>query len=180
MRRYLLSSLLAGSLAVGGAFAASQPAAGWNNSATPAPNGGSVNTSACAAFSSLSATFTAAPGATNGTIGIVNAGESYTITVSGPGTGSFRLVGSGSGVPSYAGPASVPGALTFTIPSHLSRSSGIGYYFDSGSGVVTLTASCNVTNQIPSTNVWGASLMALLLVIGGAATFAARHKNNRA
>ncbi len=178
MRRYLVSSLLAGSLAVGGAFAASQPAAGWNNSATPAPNGGSVN--ACAAFSSLSATFTAAPGATNGVGGIVHAGESYTINVSGPGTGSFRLVGSSSGVPSYAGPASVPGALTFTIPSQLSNSSGIGYYFDSGSGVVTLTASCNVTNQIPSTNVWGASLMALLLVIGGAATFAARHKNHRA
>ncbi|QBB71129.1 hypothetical protein ELE36_12630 [Pseudolysobacter antarcticus] len=180
IKRYLLSGLFTSALVAGGALAASQPAVGWTN-ASPTPNGGSPQ-STCAAFSSLSATFTAAPGATNGIIGLPQLNDSYTISVSGPGTGSFRIVGDGAGVVTYAGPASVPGTLTYTVtnPVPPSGALGAGYYFDSGSGTVTLTASCGTVSQLPSISTWGMSLMALLLAVGGAVALTAVNKRRQA
>lgn len=178
MKRYLLSSFFTSALVAGGALAASQPVAGWTNATSLAPNG---LQSTCAGFSRLSSTFPAAPGATSGVGGLPQLNDSYTISVSGPGTGSFRIVGDGAGVVTYAGPTSVPGTLNYIVtnPVPPSGAFGIGFYFDSGSGTVTLTASCSTVSQLPSINTWGMSLMALLLAVGGVVALTAVNKRRQ-
>lgn len=180
MKRYLLSGLFTSALVAGGALAASQPTAGWINATSPAPNG-TLPRNTCAGFSSLSSTFTAAAGATNGILGLPQVNDSYTVSVSGPGTGSFRIVGDGIGTVTYAGPTGAPGTLTYTVSNPVPPvgAIGIGYYFDSGSGTVTLTASCSTVSQLPSINPWGMSLMALVLAVGGAAALTAVNKRRQ-
>ncbi|MBS0438248.1 MAG: hypothetical protein JSS33_02455 [Proteobacteria bacterium] len=137
--------------------------ANWN--AAPKPSATTAST-VCTNFSGISFTGAVAPGATNGMVGTPQVGEIYTITVSGPGTGSFRIVGDAAGALTYAGPASVPGALSYAITASTTLSQGVGYYFDSGSGTVTLTAACVATAATPALGAWGivglASLLALL------------------
>jgi hypothetical protein len=179
MKRYLLSGIFISALVAGGALAASQPATGWTNAVSPTPNGATLST--CIRFSGLSTTLNAAAGATNGVFGAPQLNDSYTISVSGPGTGSFRIVGDGSGVVTYAGPTSVPGTLSYTVSNPVPPvgAIGIGYYFDTGSGTVTLTASCTKVSQLPSINTWGMSLMALLLAVGGAVVLTAVNKRRQ-
>ena len=125
----------------------------------------------CSNFALLSGSGPASAGFTNGISGVADVGETYTISVSGPGTGSFRLVGDSSGTITYAGPASVPGTLTYTFTSPPSPSAeGVGFYFDSGSGQVTITASCAAAmpaaTAVPSLSLWGMLVFGLLLVLG--------------
>ncbi len=180
MKRYLLSTFFTSVLVAGGALAASQPTTGWNNAASPAPNG-SLPRNTCPGFSSLSSTFTATAGKTDGIVGLPQVNDTYTISVSGPGTGSFRIVGDGAGVVTYAGPTSVPGTLSYTVSNPVPPvgAAGVGFYFDSGSGTVTLTATCSTVSQLPSINTWGMSLMALLLAVGGGVALTAVNKRRQ-
>lgn len=137
--------------------------ANWNAAAKPSATAAST---VCTNFSAISFTGAVAPGDTNGIPGTPQVGEIYTITVSGPGTGSFRLVGDSTGATTYAGPASVPATLSYTITGSTVLSEGVGFYFDAGSGNVTLTAACVATAATPALGAWGivglASLLALL------------------
>lgn len=97
-------------------------------------------------------------------------GETYVVNVSGPGTGSFRIVGDSGGVITYAGPTSVPGSLSFTVTTPPSPSAeGVGYYFDSGAGSVTLVASCTAAAAAatPAIGMWGMIALCLLLALVG-------------
>lgn len=140
--------------------------ANWN--AAPKPSSTAAS-NVCTNFSALSFTGTVAPGQTNGIPGTPSVGETYTITVSGPGSGSFRLVGDSSGAPSYAGPASIPGALSYTITGSTTLALGVGYYFDSGSGTVTLTATCAAVaaTPTPTLGTWGVLSLAALIALFG-------------
>jgi hypothetical protein len=126
-------------------------------------------------FSLISGTFDVGPGATNGIPVLPSAGERFTISVSGPGSGSFRIVGDSGGVITFAGPASVPATLSYVATSSLpANTEGVGFYFDSGQGSVTLTASCQPAIS-PAPALGGRGMLflgALLALIGGA--FASR------
>ena len=104
--------------------------------------GGKAASSICSQFGLLSQSFTAAPGATAGLQGTPFAGEVFKITASGPGSGIFRIVPDPTGSMTLAGPASVPATLTYTVPTNPTTGFGVGFYFDSGSGTVSVTASC--------------------------------------
>lgn len=157
------------SLIAAGVFCALAPLcanAQWAAVAKPSTTAASA---VCANFSSLSFTGTAAPGNTNGVPGTPAVGETYTISVAGPGTGSFRIVGDSTGTPSYAGPASVPATLSYTITPSTPLALGVGFYFDSGSGTVTVTASCAAVaaTPTPALGTWGMLGLAALLALLG-------------
>ncbi|MDN5924867.1 MAG: hypothetical protein L0H70_07700 [Xanthomonadales bacterium] len=128
----------------------------------------------CSAFpGTISTTTTAAAGVTNGEVGTPAVGETYTISIAGPGSGTFRMVGDAGGLVTYAGPASVPASLNYTVTSATlpAGAQGVGYYFDSGTGTVTITATCSaaaaVATPVPATEPFALWLLALLLLIGG-------------
>ena len=149
------------SLACGSVYSQS---AGWLSRGQGA--GGGV----CSQFPALSATVTAAAGLTNGIIGVPGAGEVYTISVAGPGTGTFRIVGDPAGAVTYAGPANVPATLSYAVPSSTPPAGavGVGYFFTAGAGTVTITASCT-PGAIPSMGAWGRNLLGVLVLLGGLA-----------
>ena len=163
MGKRLMMPVLAGMLIASSAALASSQ---WKSGTRPAaPTASNV----CNSFSGISRTFTAVAGATNGIPGTPLVGETYVVSVSGPGSGSFRIVGDSGGVITYAGPASVPASLSFTVtvpPSPTAE--GVGFYFDSGSGSVTLVASCTAAaTAAPAIGMWGmAALCALLALVG--------------
>ena len=129
----------------------------------------------CAFFSSISGTFDIGPGATNGIPVLPSAGERFTISVAGPGSGSFRIVGDAGGLITFAGPANVPATLSYVATSSLpANTQGVGFYFDSGQGSVTLTASCQeAISPAPALGGRGMLLLgALLALVGG--TFGSR------
>ena len=124
----------------------------------------------CASFSLISETFDVSAGITNGIPVLPQAGEVFTISVSGPGTGSFRIVGDPAGTVTFAGPTSVPGTLNYTASTPFPNGTvGVGYYFDSGSGTVTLTATCRaVPTQAPTLGTWGLLALGAILAFAGA------------
>lgn len=138
---------------------------GWSGAS--APTGGPPPGPICPGFSALSTTTTAAPGVTNGSVGTTRGGEIYTISVSGPGTGTFRIVGDPAGTVTFAGPGNVPATLSYTATGAPPPGAvGVGYYFDAGAGTVTITASCNIT-PIPVNNPLGLAMLGLLLAVAG-------------
>lgn len=143
---------------------------GWQQPTRPASP---ALSSVCTSFATLSTTTTAGANLTNGNFGTPEPGETYLLSVSGPGTGSFRMVGDPGGTVTYAGPAAVPGTISYTVtnPTPPVGASGIGFYFDSGAGTVTITASCSAIPlaPTPTISVWGMAILALLLALGGIA-----------
>ncbi|HET9049903.1 MAG TPA: hypothetical protein VFN29_13195 [Chiayiivirga sp.] len=149
------------------AGAAPSFAANWNAPARPAaPNA----SDACAGFDLISGDYPAAAGLTNGMTGTPEAGETYSITVSGPGTGSFRLVGDSAGLITFAGPTNVPATLTYTIPSGPLPVGlqGVGFFFDSGAGDVTVSATCSTPAiTVPASSFTTQWLLGAFLLVGG-------------
>ena len=125
---------------------------------------------ACASFSLISETFDVSAGITNGIPVLPQSGEVFTISVSGPGTGSFRIVGDSGGTVTFAGPTSVPGTLTYVANAPFPTGTiGVGYFFDSGAGTVTLTATCRaVPTQAPTLGNWGLLALGAILAFAGA------------
>jgi hypothetical protein len=160
-------------LALGPAVSTAQ-SSGW--AARGAPTGGP-----CQSFSQLSATVTAAAGLTNGIIGPVQPGESFQLSVAGPGTGTFRIVGDPAGTVTYAGPANVPATLSYTVTTATPPvgAVGVGYFFTAGAGTVTITASCT-RGGIPSLDAWGRTLLGLLVALGGIVGVAFMRRRARA
>lgn len=160
MRRRNIGLLASAAMLVIGAAAAQAQSQVW-------PSFGGQGGSPCATFGTISETFTAAAGATNGIVGTPQPGETYTVTVTGPGTGTFRIVGDGGGVVTYAGPTSVPGSLSVTFTGGPAPGAiGVGYFFDTGAGTVTLTATCSVFQSVPAND---RTALVLLVVLGGLA-----------
>lgn len=168
MKMKLIATSFAFAIAVTGSTAA---VAQWGSAANPAAPQASA---LCAAFPAISRTITAGAGATNGQFGTPAVGETYTLSVSGPGTGVFRLVGDPAGAVTYAGPANVPASISYTVTNATPPvgAVGMGYYFDSGSGSVTITATCALA-PVPTTNTLGGALLGMLLVLCGGAWFVA-------
>ena len=147
---------------------------GWTTRGIPA--GGT-----CQNFSQISTTVTAAAGVTNGIVGPVQVGETYVVSVAGPGTGTFRIVGDPAGMVTYAGPANVPASLSYTVATATPPMGavGVGYFFTAGAGTVTITASCS-RGGIPSLDARGRALLGLLLALGGVAGVAYMRRRTRA
>ena len=161
------------------AFALASPAAiaqssGWSTRGAPA--GGP-----CQNFSLLSGTVTAAAGLTSGIVGPVQVGETYQVSVAGPGTGTFRIVGDPAGAVTYAGPANVPASLSYTVNTATPPAGavGVGYFFTAGAGTVTITASC-ARGGIPTLDTWSRALLGLLVALGGVAGVAFMRRRARA
>lgn len=130
----------------------------------------------CSQFASLSGTIPSLPGATNGIFGVPQVGETYTIAVTGPGTGTFRIVGDPSGTITYAGPTTVPGTLTFTVTgAPPPTAAGVGYFFDAGTGTVTLGATCGAFS-VPAGNFPGVALLVGLTALVAIAALFRRRK----
>jgi hypothetical protein len=163
MKCYLMS--LAVTVAAGGSTTAF---AQWGTANSPSAAQASA---LCTAFPAISTTTTAGAGVTNGQFGAPAVGEIYTLNVTGPGTGAFRLVGDPGGTVTYAGPANVPASISYTVVSATppAGAAGMGFYFDSGSGTVTITATCAVAPpaSIPASNAFGKLLLGMLLALGG-------------
>ncbi len=158
---------LACAMVLAAAAAPSLAATTWDAPARPAVPKASAT---CASFDTLSVTANLAAGFTNGIPAIPEAGETYTISVAGPGTGSFRIVGDAAGTVSFAGPASVPGTLVYTIPSGPLPvgTQGVGFYFDSGAGDVTISAVCSASPvAVPASSLGTQWLLGGLLLIAG-------------
>jgi hypothetical protein len=137
----------------------------WDDLARP--KGIQLPGSPCGSFATLSSTFQAAPGFTNGIFGVPLPGEVFRVNVVGPGTGTFRIVGDPAGALTLAGPATVPGTLVFTAPyTPPPTLAGVGFFFDAGAGTVTLGASCSPP-QVPALNRWGLLALILALALGG-------------
>lgn len=162
MRRPVLPLLLSmlAALACASAFAQSNSWIGVRGQAI----------STCAQFAALSGTYPAAPGTTNGVFGTPQSGETYTIAVTGPGTGTFRIVGDPAGAITYAGPTTVPGTLSFQfVGTPPPGAAGIGFFFDAGAGTVTVGASCGAFS-VPAGNGPGiAAMIALVALVALAA-----------
>jgi hypothetical protein len=136
----------------------------------------------CVAFSNLSGDYTVSPGSTGGDYGAPQAGERFTVTFSGSGSGSFRMVGDPGGTVTLSGPTNAPGTLTYIAGgSPVSGAVGVGFYFDSGSGSLTLQASCTfTTHPAPALGARGLALLGALLALAGMATSRrSRRRENR-
>ncbi len=164
MLRSVAVLLLGTGIAVSGSLAfGTDPGWGGSERAKGVIGGGNV----CSQFASLSGTFTATPGFTNGIVGTPQFGDTYRIAVTGPGTGTFRIVGNAVGTVTFAGPTTVPGSLAYTVTGAAPPAAiGVGFLFDAGAGSVTIGASCG-PQQIPALDRW--SLLALIgvLALGG-------------
>jgi hypothetical protein len=128
-----------------------------------------AESSACATFSILSGDYSVGPGSTNGVYGAPQPGERFTLTFSGEGAGSFRVVGDPAGSVTLSGPANAPGTLTYTAGGSFPGGAiGVGFYFDSGSGSQTLQASCvPPTKPAPALGGRGLALLGGLLALAG-------------
>jgi hypothetical protein len=133
----------------------------------------------CASFSTLSGDYAVGPGATNGVYGTPDPGEKFTVTFSGSGSGSFRIVGDPGGTVTLSGPANAPGTLTYIVGGSPTGAPGVGFYFDSGSGSLTLQASClsPTTRPAPALGARALALLGALLALAGIG-FARRSRRN--
>lgn len=117
---------------------------GMDLGATPgwtAKPGGKANSAVCDTFGLVSGNYDTSTLITDGIPGTPIAGEVYTVTISGI-NGTFRIVDDPTGAHTLAGPANMPGTLSYTVPSIPQNLFGIGFYVDSGSGTYSVTASC--------------------------------------
>jgi len=114
--------------------------------------GGKALSVPCESFNLISGNYDTSTVITDGIPGTPSPGEVYTVSISGI-TGSFRLVDDPSGTHTLAGPTSLPGTLTYSVPATPSTSFGVGYYIDSGAGTYNVTASCKgaaVSTALPA------------------------------
>jgi hypothetical protein len=101
----------------------------------------------CADFSSLSGPRIGAR--IDGVSGTFEPGDFVTITITpiGNTTGTWRIINNGFGSVTFAGPASIPGTLTFLVTGPLPiGSDGIGFYVDSVGGDETYDVNATCTD----------------------------------
>lgn len=109
------------------------------------------------------------PDDTNGNFGNVMAGDTFTFTATGGGTGTWRIVGDPGGSITYASGGVFPGTLTYQFTAD-ELDIGIGFYVDSYSGEgSTIYSNCGdgSTVAVPSMSSWSLTLMVFLLSVVG-------------
>ena len=90
------------------------------------------------------------PGSTNGSFGAMEAGDTFTFTATGNGTGTWRIVGDPSGDPTYTAGGVFPGTLTYVVPAGGQIADGMGFYVDSYTGEGdTISGSCGGVASAP-------------------------------
>jgi hypothetical protein len=123
----------------------------------------------CGQIASLTANGLVA-GNTNGIFGILRAGETVTMaaTLGTATAGTFRIVGDPAGAVTLAGPASIPGTLTYGGTGGFPPGAvGVGYFIDTATGGnVNIRASC-AAGAVPTTSQTTLMAMAALLLILG-------------
>ena len=115
-----------------------------------------------------------APGDTNGSFGTMEAGDTFTFTATGNGTGTWRIVGDPSGAPTYTSGGTFPGTLTYEVPAGGLTTDGMGFYVDSYTGAGdTISGSCGnaASAPIPSLSFWSRILVVVLIGLIGFAAF---------
>jgi len=114
------------------------------------------------------------PGDTNGSFGSMEAGDTFTFTATGNGTGTWRIVGDPSGDPTYTAGGAFPGTLTYVVPAGGQAANGMGFYVDSYTGAGdTISGSCGgaVSAPVPSLSFWSRILVVMLIGLFGFAAF---------
>ena len=120
-----------------------------------------------------------APGDTSGDFGTMEAGDTFTFTATGNGTGTWRIVGDPSGVPTYTPGGTFPGTLTYVVPAGGQTADGMGFYVDSYTGAGdTISGSCGdavsalvPSAPVPSLSFWSRILVVVLIGLIGFAAF---------
>ena len=113
------------------------------------------------------------PGSTNGNFGDVLAGDTFTFTATGNGTGTWRIVGDPEGTITYASGGVFPRTLTYTFPAD-ETGVGIGFYVDTYTGDGdTISGVCGdgEATGVPTMTSWSQILMIALLGLFGLAAF---------
>lgn len=113
-----------------------------------------------------------APGDTSGTFGTMGAGDAFTFTATGNGTGTWRIVADPNGITTYTPGGTFPGTLTYEVTA--GAVPGIGFYVDSYTGAGdTISGSCGdaVSAPIPSLSFWSRILVVVLIGLIGFAAF---------
>lgn len=109
------------------------------------------------------------PGDTSGNYGDVTAGDTFTFTATGGGTGTWRIVGDPGGSITYASGGVFPGTLTYQVTAD-ALDVGVGYYVDTYTGESsTISSTCGdgPTVGVPSMSSWSLILMVFLLGVVG-------------
>jgi hypothetical protein len=112
-------------------------------------------TLACSTYASnVSGTYYAFPGSAFGSDGpFESAIFSFTVTGAGGATGTVRLVTSGAGTQTLAGPSSLPATFTYLMPAPGSQPPGLGIYVDSISGgevaAIQISVTCGYAGCMP-------------------------------
>ncbi len=138
-RVLIMATLLAGFV-----FAFQPAATHAQEGEEPGPDGPYPS---CEAYASeFSGVISAYNGQVKGSFGpFVGGVFTFTFTEVDPDVGAtVRLVADPAGATTLAGPTSVPGTLSFTMPADVgSQPTGLGFYFDSGNeGSVNIAISC--------------------------------------
>ena len=114
------------------------------------------------------------PGDTNGTFGTMEAGDTFTFTATGNGTGTWRIVGDPSGNPTYTPGGTFPGTLIYVVPASGQIATGMGFYVDSHTGTGdTISGTCGgaASAPVPSLSFWSRILVVVLIGLIGFAAF---------
>jgi hypothetical protein len=109
------------------------------------------------------------PDDTSGSFGDVTAGDTFTFTATGGGTGTWRIVGDPGGSITYASGGVFPGTLTYQVTAD-ALDVGVGFYVDTYSGEgSTISGTCGdgPTVAVPSMSSWSLILMVFLLGMVG-------------
>lgn len=127
-----------------------------------------AQSAACLQIPQISGTASGA-GATSGIPGVFSPGERVTISATlGTATAAtYRIVGEPAGAVTLAGPANVPGSLSYTVTGPLPPPSiGIGWFLDTTNGTVNITATCALApvEPVPTLSTYGLVATMLLLV----------------
>ncbi len=170
--RWLIAVLAAVPLLATPGFAAVSASAGW----APKLSQPAAASSFCASYRIAGAV--SAAGNTNGALGTLTEGETFTFTATGAGTGTWRVVGDGGGVTTLLAGGTFPGTLSYTF--HAPQiGPGVGFFVDSYTGTGdTITASCSAAPvPVPTLAEW--SQIALVLLVGLLGLAAIRQRRSR-
>lgn len=121
------------------------------------------------------------PGDIGGSDGAMEAGDTFTFTATGNGTGTWRIVGDPSGIVTYTPGGTFPGTLTYEVPAGGQTAAGIGFYVDSYTGAGdTISASCGdaVSAPVPSLSFWSRILVVMLIGLVGFAAFRRKREHS--
>ena len=117
------------------------------------------------------------PGSTSGDFGTMEAGDTFTFTATGNGTGTWRIVGGPDGNPTFASGGTFPGTLTYEVPPSGPVTDGMGFFVDTYTGegdTISGSSGDDVSAPVPSLSSWSRILAVVLIGLFGFAAFQRR------